>query len=160
MLNSLEFAIDMELDGSRYYREQAEINRGTSLQKVFLMLAEDEESHAEVLRKRLGHLAWALEANDTFAEVRSIFADLQNFAADGATKQLDVYQAAMEMERKSIALYEELCEKAADSADKVLFKHLIKQEQEHLALMKELVIHVRRPEQWVESAEFGRRKPY
>ena len=45
LMNSLEFAISMELEGGKYYREQAEKNQGNSLRTVFLMLAEDEDNH-------------------------------------------------------------------------------------------------------------------
>lgn len=74
--------------------------------------------------------------------------------------QLDTYRSALEMEKKSIALYQELLSKATDPADKALFEHLVKQEKDHYAVLEDLVDHVGRPEQWVESAEFGRRKEY
>jgi len=32
-MNSIEFAINMELDGVKYYTEQAEINKDNSLNK-------------------------------------------------------------------------------------------------------------------------------
>ena len=49
-MNSIEFAINMELDGVKYYTEQAEINKDNSLNTVFLLLAKDEGNHARILK--------------------------------------------------------------------------------------------------------------
>ena len=57
-MNTFEFAINMELDGEKYYTGQAEMNEGNSLKTVFLMLAKDERNHSEILKKSSrGYLA-------------------------------------------------------------------------------------------------------
>lgn len=161
-MNSREFAISMELDGGKYYREQAEKNHDNSLRIVFLMLAEDEDNHAKALQKRRDQQAYDLMENNIIAKSQSIFAGIGDLKTVMRVQpnQLDVYRAALEMEKKSITLYQELLSQATDDQDKALFEHLIKQEKDHFAVLDELVEHVGRPEQWVESAEFGRRKDY
>jgi len=62
-MNVLEFAINMELDGEKHYNDQAEITIDTSLKTVFLILAKDENSHAEILQKRSDKLSYKLEVN-------------------------------------------------------------------------------------------------
>jgi rubrerythrin len=47
-----------------------------------------------------------------------------------------------------------------DGLNEEIFDYLIGQEQEHLILFEELVKMVTRPEEWVESAEFGIREDY
>lgn len=37
-MNSLEFAINMEHDGEKFYKRQVEINKDNSLNTVFLLL--------------------------------------------------------------------------------------------------------------------------
>ena len=61
IMNNWKFAIDMELDGEKYYKEQAKINKDNSLNVVCPMLAEgadkelleylikQEENHYEIL---------------------------------------------------------------------------------------------------------------
>ena len=161
-MNNLEFAITMELDGEKYYREQAEKNQGNSLNRVFMMLARDEENHARVLLKRRDEQTYALEDNDIVAESHNVFVGIGELKTDlrQEPNQLDAYEAALDMERKSISLYEELLSEACNDEDKALLKYLVKQEKDHFAVLEELVILLRRPEQWVESAEFGRRKEY
>ena len=42
-MNILEFAINMELDGEKYYNDQAEITKDSYLKNIFLILAKDEK---------------------------------------------------------------------------------------------------------------------
>ena len=67
---------------------------------------------------------------------------------------------ALEKEKESIELYEKMLEDAVDEKEKMLFKFLIKEEKEHYKLLNDLVLLVSRPEEWVESAEFGLREDY
>lgn len=161
-MNNLEFAIDMELDGEKYYLEQANKNRGNSLAQLFLMLAKDESHHAKVLRDRLSEQAYVLEDEDILVKSRNVFEGIKDFKHElkEVPNQLDVYRAALKMEQRSIDLYEELLRAVTDDTAKRLFEYLAKQEQDHFTVLEELVIHVGRPEEWVESAEFGRRKEY
>jgi rubrerythrin len=51
--------------------------------------------------------------------------------------------------------------KASDNdKDKELFEFLLREERKHLTLFDELVKMLTRPEEWVESAEFGLREDY
>ena len=76
------------------------------------------------------------------------------------TTQLDVYRFATDIEEKSIVLYKGMLEKADNDKDKELFEFLLKEENQHLILFDELVKMLTRPEEWVESAEFGLREDY
>ena len=161
-MNVLEFAIKMELEGEKYYTEQAEINKDNSLSTVFLMLAKDEKMHSEFLRNIANKLPCDLKQSDTLSEAKSVFTNL------GALKngikytpnQLDVYRLALEKEKESIALYRKYLSEATDDESKKLFEYLIIQEKDHYAIMDELVLIVSRPEEWVESAESGLREDY
>ena len=46
-MTSLEFAINLEIEGEKYYRKQAELNKDNYLKVVFELLAKDEKKHAE-----------------------------------------------------------------------------------------------------------------
>lgn len=157
-----DFAIGMEKDGEKYYREQAQKNEGNPLGKVFLMLAEDEKRHAEILEDKAACGRCALAGNETLAGYKSIFQDIADFKSEiqVVPGQLDLYTMAMEMEKKSIDLYGEFLSKAQDKPSKEIFTYLIGQEKEHYAIMEELAKMVRHAQDWVESAEFGIRKEY
>lgn len=161
-MNALEFAIKMELEGERYYREQAELHKGNSLEIVFSMLAEDEKRHAKVLEKKINQLEYDLESNESLATAKNVFADKAKVKSEfkEIPSQLDVYRAALENERESISLYLKCASEATDEETKALFEHLIHQEEDHYAILDQLVSLLSHPEEWVEDAEFGIRQDY
>jgi rubrerythrin len=57
-------------------------------------------------------------------------------------------------------LYQDLLANAEGPLENEIFEYLISQEKEHLTLFEELVTLLTRPEEWVESAEFGIREDY
>lgn len=161
-MNALEFAIKMELEGEKYYREQAEIHKGNSLSTIFSMLAEDEKMHAKVLGKKANQLDYALEPNETLAAAKNIFSDKESVRNEikEIPSQLDVYRAALGNERESISLYQKCASEAMDDETKALFEYLILQEEDHYAILDQLVSLLSHSEEWVEDAEFGVRKDY
>jgi len=74
--------------------------------------------------------------------------------------QFDFYRIALEKEKKSIDLYTEYKSKASEDKEKELFDFLIKQEEQHYAVLDELSTMLRRTQDWIENAEFGVRKEY
>ncbi|MBU4438180.1 MAG: ferritin family protein [Acetobacterium sp.] len=161
-MNSIEFAINMEIDGEKYYREQAEFNKDNSLNAVFLLLAEDENGHAKLLQNELKKMTYELSDNETPANVNNVFKDKGDFKNrfEEIPNQLDVYRMALQMEKDSIALYEKFLNEAKDEQTKKLFGYLVKQEENHFKIFDNLITLVERPEEWVEDAEFGPREEY
>lgn len=161
-MKPLEFAIKMELDGEQYYLKQAKINEGNSLKTIFLNLARDERKHANILENKAKELDYELKDSKTLEEYKNVFEDLDDFQVEikEMPNQLDAYRMALEKEKESIELYEKMLEDAVDEKEEMLFKFLIKEEKEHYRLLNDLVLLVSRPEEWVESAEFGLREDY
>ena len=156
-MNSMEFAINAEHDGEKYYTEQAEINRDNDLNTVFILLAKDEENHARILQNKFNDLSYVLQDNNTLSKSKNVFKGSGDFKNEIRTipNQLDLYRFALEKEKQSIDLYKKLLSESTDDRTKKLFEYLIKQEVEHFAILEELVLLVSRPDEWVESAEFG-----
>lgn len=111
-MNVLEFAINMENDGERYYREQAELNRGNGLFVVCSMLADDEANHAVLLRSRYESGSFVPDEGNDVDRVGNVFSGLGdiNYGDEGISGQLDFYRLAADRERESIVLYSELLE--------------------------------------------------
>jgi rubrerythrin len=159
-MNTIDFAIDLEQEGQKYYLEQAELNKDNELYTVFILLAESEKLHEELLKKRKEKEAYVLRDDYIRPNVKPVFRELKSFDQAHREKQLDVYRLAVSQEEKSIELYQDLKKQATELQDNELFNYLIHQEQEHLILFEELVTMLTRPEEWVESAEFGIREEY
>lgn len=161
-MNYLEFAIKMEIDGEKYYLDQAEKNSGNSLKSVFLMLAKDERIHANILENKFKDLPYELTENNSVSDYQNVFEGIGDFKDEVKEKpnQLDAYRMALEKEKESIELYEKMLTRAKSDEEEKLFKYLIEQEEMHYKVIEELISHLSRAEEWVESAEFGLRKDY
>lgn len=161
-MNSIEFAIKMERDGEAYYREQAKNNQDNPLNAVFLLLAEDENGHAVLLKNELAKISYDLADNEALVDTNNVFKDRGDFKNkfEKIPNQLDVYRMALQMEKDSIELYQKFYQESADDQTKKLFAYLVKQEENHYKIFDNLITLVERPEEWVEDAEFGVREEY
>lgn len=160
-MNNLDYAITMELEGQIFYLGQAEKNRDNELYSVFIILAGSEKEHADLLQKRKNQEAFVISKTGAIPGFKSVFQGLGDLSSDVKTpKQLDAYRLAVLQEKKSIKLYQEMLINSETQRDKELFEFLIEQENQHLILFEDLVILLTRPEEWVESAEFGIREEY
>ncbi|MCK9253199.1 MAG: ferritin family protein [Clostridiaceae bacterium] len=160
-MNLFDYAIKMEREGEQYYRDQAAKNPEHAISRVFTLLAEAEVKHAQLLQRRSDRLS----VDQDLAALRSdktIFADLDDFKSGAITipRQLDVYELALGLEKKSIEEYTRLKGASTDAADLQLLDFLIEQEEQHYSLFEQLVTLLRRPVDWVEDAEFGKRDEY
>lgn len=159
-MNSIEFAINMELENKRFYMQQAEKAVDSGLRSIFHTLAEEESIHARILKSKAETLPYELV--DTYAEIKNIFVEIGNYR--DIIKQipdaLDVYRTALQNEKRSLLMYKEMLENTTDEKDKKIFQFLIEQESDHYKVMEQLIELVNRPNDWVESAEFGVREEY
>ena len=157
-MNGLEYAVQMELDGEKFYREQALVNKDNVLNPVFLSLADDEKKHAKMIQEKQADQD-SLVDQTVVVETKNVFTNATGVdSVESAINQVTAYKIALEMEQKSIDLYKKLL--AESKADKGMLEFLIKQEEQHYQLIEEIIEMVDRPNEWVESAEFGVRKEY
>ncbi|HZK29473.1 MAG TPA: ferritin family protein [Clostridia bacterium] len=161
-MSKLTFAIQMEIDAEQYYLSQAENNKENSLHRAFMLLAEAERKHADLLKNRYSVADSAIDIDFPTDEPANLFSDKADYRRDAVAVpgQLEVYIFAREMEQKSIDLYREMRADIKDESTQQLIEFLIKQEQDHYAFFDELVTLLTRPRDWVEDAEFGSRKEY
>lgn len=159
-MNSLELAINMELEGKRFYLQQADKAEDKGLRSIFHTLAEEESIHARILKSKAETLPY--ELIDTNAEIKNIFVEIGKYhdIIKHIPDAVDVYRLALEHEKRSIDLYKEMLQEAVDDKDKKIFEFLIEQENDHYKVIGQLIELVNRPNEWVESAEFGLRKEY
>lgn len=157
-MNGLDFALQMELDGEKFYRELALKHKDNNLHPVFISLAEEEKMHAKIIKDRqLGSYSPTDVAD--LVNIKNIFTDATGLDVEkDINKQINAYRKALDMEKKSIDLYKKLLSES--NKEKNIFEFLIKEEEKHYKLIEEIVTMVNRPNEWVESAEFGEREKY
>lgn len=154
-MNYFEFSIQMEKDAEKLYRKMAENAPADGIKKVLLMLAEDEVRH----RTAIEHLQKRMEvapARDSVPEIKTVFEEMRNDSSivDITLDAVEDYEKAVEIEQRGLNFYAEKFKEVDDPATKKLFKALMRQESYHLHTTKNLLDMVRRPEWWVENAEF------
>lgn len=158
-MNILEFAINMENEGEKFYREQAKINKDNRLSNIFTALADDEMRHARILGEVL--VTGYSEISDSdLPEKSGIFK--KHFKDDIRQKpeQIDIYREALKKEQESIDLYRSFLDKSDNLNDTELYGYLVEQEQLHFSIIEDIIYHLEKAESWVESAEFGVREDY
>ncbi|MBE3593201.1 MAG: ferritin family protein [Thermoanaerobacter sp.] len=159
-MTNVEFAIQMEKDGEKYYKEQAQKNKGNELENLFLDLANDEKKHAEIIENWAKKNIFDLKESEIIKKFTNVFKNKDEVKSNVRFKpeQLEIYQFALKIENESIDLYEKMLKESKDDLEKRLFEFLIREENRHKEIFENLVDHVRKAEEWVESAEFGIRK--
>ncbi|MDY0236131.1 MAG: ferritin family protein [Gudongella sp.] len=161
-MDNIKFAIQMELDGEKFYNEQAEKNKGNKLEEVFRFLAKDEHKHAELVKTFADAGGYVLDEGNALNEFNNIFTDEKDFSLKTTTdpRQIDAYRLALRKEKESIDLYKKMREESETDEGKKLFDYLVRQEEYHYSIFDNLEEHLRKAEDWVEDAEFGKRPKY
>jgi rubrerythrin len=161
-MNDLNFAIKMENDGEKYYREQAEINKNNALHSVCLKMADDEKMHAKFIMDYMNEMPVELESMNALENAENVFKGLKDMKTEGieTLNQFDFYRKAVDIEQKSIALYTEYAAKAKNDKERELFELLINQEKQHFEVLEELSDMIRHSMELQDSAEFGIRPQY
>jgi len=119
-------------------------------QKMFKRLADEEAKHEQLLQ------SWANQevcpVDVTFPDVDREFLKKGRAKASEAVKpdttDLQAVELAQDMERKSIAFYEDAAAKATDNASRDLFMRLKAAEDKHLALLTDLYDYMVNPNLW------------
>jgi len=157
----LHDAVHLEEKAERSYREAAHRAQDHGAKLLLDLFADAEASHAALLRE-FGH-AQDLRGPDLVAAAA---AWVHGAVEGGATvlsadaQLMDLLRRAMDQERETEAFYIHHSEKATDARVGELLGQLAKIERGHYALVSSLVEYYNRPNEWVESAEFGLRPDY
>lgn len=157
----IQDAVHLEEKAERIYREAAGHTQDRGAKLLLGLLADAEAIHASVLRE------WSdvqsLKGPDLVAAAASWVRGAVEGGAGALSPDphlLDVLRRAMDVERETEAFYRHHAERAADVRVAELLGELAKIERSHYALVSSLVEYYSRPNEWVESAEFGLRPDY
>jgi len=158
MTDIWEAAKKIEQEGKRFYEALARDASRAELAGVFTLLAGEEQRHYDTfVRLQKGAGADAAAPSDIVPQVietlRKLTADFVNGVKAGDTEA--AYRKALSLERRSVEHYEGMLAGQSGAAQGAL-KAIIAEEKRHEAIIDSLIRLVRRPREWVESAEFAR----
>jgi rubrerythrin len=157
-----DFAMQMEKDGEAYYRELAAKCNIAGLKKILNMLAGDEVGHYNVLKKlKEGAPADILES-EVLENARNVFVEIKETekSFNLAGSEIELYQKAIEIEKKSEDFYREKADEVDAQAVKDILLKLAGDEKKHQFLLKNTCDFLARPQTWVENAEFHHLEEY
>lgn len=154
-----KYAMKMEQDGEKFYRELAGTCRVEGIKGILTMLADEEVKHYNLiahLQKRAGNLS--LAESPVLENVKNIFVRMKEEKNDlyFATSDLESYRKAMAIEKMSQEFYLDKAAEVGEGEVRQIFLRLAGEEAKHFRIMENIVEFVARPEpgNWLENAEW------
>ncbi len=162
-MDIFDFALKMELDGEKYYRDLAERAAYDDLKQVLIGLAEDEQRHYKIIESAQKQIK-PIEADSSLSQLQNVFVIKKNRESGWENKediaklkdeQFDVYEAALAKEHESVELYKKLKEDAKRPEETMIFGKLMQEEEKHVEVIENILEMLRHANEWVEAAEFN-----
>lgn len=156
-MNAYQYAMRMESEAERFYRDLADGISDTTIKNVFNMLADEEVKHFKVFEKMSQNSKLPnVDDLDISTKVKEIFSDIKgcNRKYSFTDEQVAYYEKAAKIEDDAAQFYIKKAEEMTDPAQKEAFLAIAKEEQKHQELMQNLADFVAAPDAWLESAEF------
>ena len=160
----VKFAIQLEQDGLKMYREFAEKSSDPFGKKTFEGLADDENGHIAILQKVYGSSGVKeieeIVASSKDEPVRQRFKTIFELAGEQAGQRTkadpsdtEAMKIAIDFEKRGYSLYKEAGEKIEGEAEKTAFKHLTLMEKHHLELLQYTFDYLNDTENWFQNNE-------
>lgn len=157
-MNIYEYAMKVEKDGEKYYRELAAKTENVGVKSILNMLADEEVKHFIVFDKMNKNQVVPTHSDvDIFKNTQNIFQKMQkeNTSPSFTQDQIEFYKNALRSEENSYKFYMEKALMLEDGEQKEAFIRIAEEEKAHFVLLENLIEYVSAPESWVESAEFN-----
>lgn len=165
-MNIYEYAMQMELDGEKYYRQMADTSSSPGLRKIFTMLADEEVKHYKIVELMSRQLDVPQMAETAILDnVKNVFVEMKDTERElhvDTAEETQKYRQARDIEEKSMRFYLDRAEQMADEPQHGILLQLAGEEEKHLRIMENIVEFVSRPEpgNWLENAEWHHLENY
>ena len=111
-----QVAMQMEQDGEALYRELAERAADAGIKRICTLLAEDEVKHFAVVKRMKEAAPPQMTETAILSDAAALFAQIRPESFDLQGMQVEVYQQAQEVERKSEEYYVEMAQQVKKPA--------------------------------------------
>jgi rubrerythrin len=162
-MDFFEFALEMEKKTIENYRALAEkCQSHEGVKNILLMLAEDHEKHKETLMAIERGASVEMEETEAFREARRVFSNMQKdknpFSCD--IDQARLYEDARDIVLKKLQFYLDIVAKMETEEHRALVRKMAEEEKEQSVVLDNIIEMVRRPQTWLEDAEFHHSDEY
>ena len=157
-----DYAMQMEKDGETYYRELAEKCKVQGLKSILNMLADDEVGHYNTLKILKEGTNTRISSTQVLREAKNLFQEIKNAENElnFEFSEIELYQKAIEIEKKSEAFYREKANEIEQQEIKEILLSIAEDEKKHWFLLKNTTEFLSRPKTWIENAEFNHLDDY
>ena len=159
-MNIFDYAMKMEKDGENYYRELAAKNKIEGLDKILNMLADDEVVHYDTLKKLKEGIETDIPGTGVLKNAKNVFSELKPETNSSDESVIELYNKAIEIEKKSEDFYKEKANEVDQPEVKDILLKIAEEERKHQFLLKNAVDFLTEPKNWIECAEFNRLDDY
>ena len=160
----LDYAMQMELDGEKYYRELATTCQDAGIRGILERMANAEVKHYNTLKQMKDSGAGEMDADVVRPEAKNLFREMMDSGAtfDFNVAELSLYEKARDVEFKTRDFYLEHAEEVVSDDAKALFKRLADEEALHANIISSIIEFVEHaePGHWVEDAEWYTKEVY
>ena len=161
-MDIFEFAKEKEKYAEEFYRDRAAKSPDKGLAEIFLLLANEEEKHFDMIEKMQAEVPAELTETTVLSDATAIFEKIR----EGAKKfsfdrsELELYKEAQKIEQNARDYYLDKADQVEVQAQKDIFIKLAEEEKKHYFLLDNIIDFVSRPQQWLENAEFHHMEDY
>jgi len=161
-LNAIQTAIQMEIDGKKFYLASSQKSKNDLGKKLLQSLAEEEDLHRAKFEQIYNELrvkkAWPeiRVQGDGGKNLRTIFAQAleKPFSEkQPATSELDAIKIAIEMEIKTYEFYKQMSVESHHTAEKEFYDSLAGIEREHHLVLVDYAEFLKNPAGWFTGKE-------
>ena len=141
----LNDAIEREVEAYEFYHQVYERVDDSNVKEVFEELAEEEQSHRDILEQYLHNPAMLIHIHPPSNDYQVAEAtELPKLSID--MKPADAIALAMKKEQQAVGFYRALAEKATDSKAKAVFENLMNMELGHKHRLEDVFVQIGYPE--------------
>lgn len=160
-MDPFEYAMQLELDGRKYYLEQAAKMSEPSLKRIFTELADDEQRHYQVFKLmsegRFDDYEESFKSN-VLPALKSIFREMTETneeISDFPKGVQAVWEKARDIEDDAEKFYREQAIKAENDKLREIWSNIADEEHKHWVALDNVVNFISRPNQWLADAEWS-----
>ena len=155
-MNAYDYAMKVEKEGEKYYRELANKASYTGLKTVFNILAKEEVKHYNVIKDMKKNTNVDLNKLDIILDTKTVYEvliggkDTVTFDSD----EIQFYEEAIRREDNASQFYLDKANELEDENAKSIFIKLAAEEEKHKVLLENILSFIQGQSNLVEAAEF------
>jgi rubrerythrin len=155
-----EYAMQMEKDGEKLYREVASHTPNKGLNTILTMLADAEVRHYGLFENMKRNEKVRMQDSPILNDVKNIFIEMrEKKQLETDVSQIELYKKAQGIEKLSRDFY---FDKAGEVVpeQKEIFIKIAEEEKKHYLILENIIRFVSQPDIWLENPEWYHLEDY